>query len=179
MQFALTDLRRQSASRIIGLVLAVAAMVILAAHAFEVIGGYNPCPLCLQQRYAYYAAIPGLGIALYLLHIGFKPLALGMLLAVSVAFLANAGLGAYQAGAEWKFWDPPQSCAAPATLPTLQLDGKGLGRVPVSCGVASWRFFGLSFAGWNTVASLALAAGAAAAAASTRHAAWPGGGMQR
>ena len=179
MQLALTDLRRQSASRIAGLVLAVAVAVILAAHAFEVIGGYIPCPLCLQQRYAYYAAIPALGIALYLLRAGLKPFALGMLIAVSAAFLANAGLGAYQAGAEWKFWDPPQSCAAPATLPTLQLDAKGLGRMPVSCGVASWRLLGLSFAGWNAVASLALAAGAAAAAASTYHTAWPRSGMQR
>jgi len=179
MLLAIMDLRRLSSSRITGHVLAVAVTVILAAHAFEVIGGYIPCPLCLQQRYAYYAAIPGLGIALYLLHAGLERLALGVLLAVSVAFLANAGLGAYQAGAEWKFWDPPQSCAAPATLPTLQLDAKGLGRVPVSCGVASWRFFGLSFAGWNAVASLALAAGAAAAAATARSKARPDGGMQR
>lgn len=179
MQLALSDLRRQSASRIAGLVLAVAAMVILAAHAFEAIGGYIPCPLCLQQRYAYYAAIPGIGMALYLLHVGRTHFALAILLAASVAFLANAGLGVYQAGAEWKFWDPPQSCAAPATLPTLQLDAKGLGRVPVSCGVASWRFLGLSFAGWNAVASLALAAGAAAAAASAHRPAWPGGGVQR
>lgn len=179
MQLAFTDLRRPSASRLTGLLLAVAVAVILAAHAFEVIGGYIPCPLCLQQRYAYYAAIPGLGLALYLLRAELKPLALGMLLAVSAAFLANAGLGAYQAGAEWKFWDPPQSCAAPATLPTLQLDAKALARTPVSCGVASWRLLGLSFAGWNAVASLALAAGAATAAASTYHRAWPGNGMKQ
>jgi disulfide bond formation protein DsbB len=32
--------------------------------------------------------------------------------------------------------------------------------VPAGCGVASWRFLGLSFAGWNAVASAAVAAGA-------------------
>ncbi|PZN12832.1 MAG: disulfide bond formation protein B, partial [Proteobacteria bacterium] len=36
----------------------VAAAIILAALGFEYIGGYRPCPLCLQQRYAYYAGRP-------------------------------------------------------------------------------------------------------------------------
>ena len=49
-----------------------------------------------------------------------------------------------------------------------QLDAKGLNRRPVSCGVASWRFLGLSFAGWNIVASAALALGSMAAAAAIR-----------
>ena len=83
---------------------------------------------------------------------------------MAVAFLANAGLGTYQAGAEWKFWDPPASCAAPTTLPSFDLKNDSFNRIPVSCGVASWRFLGLSFAGWNVVASVLLAAGAATAA---------------
>ncbi len=83
---------------------------------------------------------------------------------VAVAFFVNAGLGTYQAGAEWKFWDPPASCAAPATLPSFDLKNDTFDRIPVSCGVASWRFLGLSFAGWNAVASVLLAAGAAMAA---------------
>ena len=40
--------------------LLTAVAVILAALAFEHIGGYTPCPLCLQQRYAYYAGLPAL-----------------------------------------------------------------------------------------------------------------------
>jgi disulfide bond formation protein DsbB len=84
---------------------------------------------------------------------------------VAVAFLGNAGLGVYQAGAEWKFWDPPASCAAPTTLPSFDLkQDTTFDRIPVSCGVASWRLLGLSFAGWNAVASVLLAAGAAMAA---------------
>ena len=81
-----------------------------------------------------------------------------------VAFLANTGLGIYQAGAEWKFWEPPASCAAPSTLPSFDLKEGSFDRIPASCGVASWRFLGLSFAGWNVVASTLLAAGAAMAA---------------
>lgn len=146
-------------------VLAGTGAVILAALAFEHLGGYTPCPLCLQQRYAYYFAIPALAAALALAAVGRPRAAAGMFLAVAIAFVANAGLGVYQAGAEWKFWEPPASCAAPATLPSLDLKGQTFDRIPVSCGVASWRFLGLSFAGWNVVMSVLLAAGAAAAGA--------------
>lgn len=159
---AVSDLLRSPASRTGALVLIGAVVVILAALGFEHIGGYMPCPLCLQQRYAYYLAIPALLGALAGTR---RPgAAAAIFLLVVVAFFVNAGLGTYQAGAEWKFWDPPASCAAPTTLPSFDLKNDTFDRIPVSCGVASWRFLGLSFAGWNAVASVLLAAGAAMAA---------------
>lgn len=164
MQYMLSDLQRTPASRVGGLVLLAAIAVITTALGFEHIGGYDPCPLCLQQRYAYYAGIPALLAALMLLTAGRNNVAAVILLMVAVAFLANAGLGVYQAGAEWKWWEPPATCAAPSTLPSFTKLPGNFDRVPVSCGVASWRFLGLSFAGWNVVASALLAAGAAAAA---------------
>jgi disulfide bond formation protein DsbB len=154
------DLRRLSAGAIAGLVLLVAAAVILAALAFEHIGGYTPCPLCLQQRYAYYLGIPALAGAVALLRLSHPKAAAAILAAVGLAFVVNAGLGVYQAGAEWKFWDPPATCATPAELPTFDVKSMNLDRVPAACGVASWRFLGLSFAGWNAIASAGLAAGA-------------------
>ena len=164
MLHVMSGLLQPSAYRMGGLVLIGAVAVILAALGFEHIAGYMPCPLCLQQRYAYYFAIPALIAALVLLGSGRRIGAAVIFLAVAVAFLGNAGLGAYQAGAEWEFWDPPASCAAPATLPSFDLKNDSFNRIPVSCGVASWRFLGLSFAGWNVVASALLAAGAATAA---------------
>ena len=160
----ISGLPRMSAYRLGGLVLIGAIAVILSALSFEHIGGYMPCPLCLQQRYAYYFAIPALLGALVLLASGRRIGAAVIFVAVAIAFLANAGLGTYQAGAEWKFWDPPASCAAPSTLPSFDLKHDNFNRIPVSCGIASWRFLGLSFAGWNAVASVLLAAGAATAA---------------
>jgi disulfide bond formation protein DsbB len=164
MQHVMSGLLQPSAYRTGGLVLIGAAAVILAALGFEHIAGYMPCPLCLQQRYAYYFAIPALLASLLLLWSGRRIGAAVIFVAVAVAFLGNAGLGAYQAGAEWKFWDPPASCAAPAMLPSFDLKNDSFNRIPVSCGVASWRLLGLSFAGWNVVASVLLAAGAATAA---------------
>jgi disulfide bond formation protein DsbB len=159
-----SDLRRLSASAVAGIALLFAAAVILAALAFEHIGGYTPCPLCLQQRYSYYLGIPALAAALVLLRLSHRNAAAAILAAVGVAFLVNAGLAVYQAGAEWRFWDPPATCATPTQLPTFDVKSMNLDRVPASCGVASWRFLGLSFAGWNAVASAGLAAGAALAA---------------
>ena len=101
------------AYRIGGTALVIATSVILAALAFEYIGGYAPCPLCLMQRWAYYAAIPVLFIAMALSAEGPR-IAAFLYVAVALAFLANAGLGVYHAGVEWKFWPGPETCAAAA-----------------------------------------------------------------
>ena len=40
------------------IVFSIAFATILLAHIFERYGGYAPCPLCLQERYAYYFGVP-------------------------------------------------------------------------------------------------------------------------
>jgi disulfide bond formation protein DsbB len=156
------DLRQASADAIGVLLIAVATAVILAALAFEHVGGYTPCALCLQQRYAYYGGIPALAGALALLHARNARAAAAVFLLVGAGFAINAGLGVYQAGAEWKLWEIP-SCGAAGGMPRFDLDNLDLHKAPI-CGVANWRFLGLSFAGWNVVVSALLAAGALAAA---------------
>jgi disulfide bond formation protein DsbB len=139
--------------------------VILAALGYEHIGGYVPCPLCLQQRYAYYGGIPALAAALILLRAGHTLPAAVIFGLVGAAFVVNAGLGIYQAGAEWKLWEL-SSCSASGALPEFDINKLDVGRAPV-CGVANWRFLGLSFAGWNAVVSAALALGAFSAVLKT------------
>ncbi|HAH66069.1 MAG TPA: disulfide bond formation protein B, partial [Rhizobiales bacterium] len=39
------------------IVLVIAAATILTALGFQHLGGYAPCPLCLEERYAYYFAV--------------------------------------------------------------------------------------------------------------------------
>jgi disulfide bond formation protein DsbB len=157
------ELRDPSATALVALVLAAAVVTILAALGFQHLGGYDPCLLCLQQRYAYYLGIPAMAAALGLLLQGHAKIAGGILLLVGVGFLVNAGLGVYQAGAEWKLWDPPSTCAMATELPAFDTKSFTMDRVPALCGVASWRFLGLSFAGWNAVISAGLAAGACTA----------------
>jgi len=161
---------RSPAYRIGALVLFAAAAVILTALAFEHFGGYTPCPLCLQERWAYYASIPALFVALVLLSAGRTNAATVVFGLVALAFLANAGLGTYHAGAEWKFWPGPDTCGGSQPIST----GAGglfkdlaTTRV-IRCDEAPWHFLGLSFAGWNAVASAWLALVAAHGASRRR-----------
>lgn len=151
--------------------LLAAAAIILLALAFEYIGGYKPCPLCLQQRYAYYAGIPLLFLALIVLSTGRTGLAAAIFAVVGLAFLANAGLAAYHAGVEWKLWEGPQTCQS-ALEPLGARTGGLLKQLEqetfVRCDEAAWRFAGLSFAGWNAVLSALLALGCFRAATANR-----------
>jgi disulfide bond formation protein DsbB len=118
-----------------------------------------------MQRYAYYASIPLLFIAMAL--VSEKPRVAALIFfVVALAFLANAGLGVYHAGVEWKFWPGPDTCGTAQALPTSASDllsGLDQTRV-VRCDEAAWTFAGLSLAGWNVIASLLAFAGAIKAA---------------
>jgi disulfide bond formation protein DsbB len=163
---------RSASYRMGALVLFTATAVILTALAFEHFGGYVPCPLCLQERYAYYAGVPALFLALVLLSAGHTRAAAAVFLAVALGFLANAVLGGYHAGVEWKFWPGPDTCAATAQPLSTGAGGffKDLATTRViRCDEAPWHLLGLSFAGWNVIASLLLAAGAAISASKARH----------
>ncbi len=152
---------RDPAYRFGAATLFAATGIILTALAFEYLGGYKPCPLCLEQRYAYYAGIPILFLALVLLSAGQGRLAAVLFIVVGLGFLANAGLSTYHAGVEWKLWAGPETCSG-ALEPLGAAKGGILKRLEterfIRCDEASWRLAGLSFAGWNAVLSLMLAA---------------------
>ena len=143
---------------------AVAAATIAGAWFFQLVLDIVPCPMCLEQRWAYYGIIP---LAI-LIAIGTKAgaprgvLLFGLAL-IALAALGNAGYGAYHAGVEWKFWPGPSSCTG---NPTLNLGGGSLldqlDKVKVvPCDVVQWRFLGISLAGYNALISLLMAALAA------------------
>ncbi len=148
---------RANAYRLGGLALLISVGIILTALGFEYLGGYAPCPLCLMQRYAFYAGIPLTFLAMALIAERARLAAL-LFFIVALAYLANAGLATYHAGVEWHFWPGPDTCATAQALPTNPADLlKGLEEARVvRCDEATWRLFGLSFAGWNVLISLAL-----------------------
>jgi disulfide bond formation protein DsbB len=171
MPLAVSDPTSHSAYRPGALALIVTVATIVAALGFEHLGGYLPCPLCLEQRYAYYAGVPVLFAALVVLSAGHRRTAALLFALVALAFLANAGLGVYHAGAEWRFWPGPDSCAGAQEITTSA--GGLLDVLPntnvIRCDEAAWRFAGISLAGWNVVVSIAVAAlSLRAAAASIR-----------
>ncbi|WP_181704570.1 disulfide bond formation protein B [Chthonobacter rhizosphaerae] len=144
---------------------AVGLAAIAAAWGFQLIGGYVPCKLCYQQRIPYYVGLPLLLVA-FLLRRRAPALARVAAGLGGLAFLVGAALGGYQAGAEWGFWPGPSDCGG-GTGPTTNA-GDLLSQMRatrlVSCTEASWRLLGLSFAGWNMVASGFVAVAALAGA---------------
>ena len=141
--------------------LLAAAGMLATAHAFQTFGGYAPCTLCLRQREVYWVAA---GIATAFMVVVRLPggprwrEASCWLLAL--VFLVGAGVAAYHAGAEWKFWPGPTTCASSgggvsADAIAALLDGARIR--PPACDEAAWVFAGLSMAGWNVLVSLVLA----------------------
>ena len=140
------------------LALLVATAVILTALGYQYIGGLEPCDLCFLERYAYYISIPVLFLSLVATSGGHPAWAAVGFALVSLAFLANAGLGAYHAGAEWGFWPGPTTCSgglAKLDSPADLLRGLTTVHV-VRCDQASWWFLGVSMAGWNALFSAGL-----------------------
>ena len=146
------------------LVAACGAATILGAYFFQYVLGLRPCPLCLEQRIAYYVSIP---LAIVVAVAAGRDAPRGVVAAglgvIALAMLFNSGFALFHAGVEWKWWPGPQECSGPLT--DLSADGDLLSSLTnltiVRCDEAAWRFLGLSLAGYNVLISLTLAAIAA------------------
>src|SRR3984957_7759029 len=145
-------------------VTALAAGTLAGAWYFQLVLDIRPCPLCLEQRYAYYLAIPlGALTALAAARHAPRAVLLAGLVLLALAALGNAGLGTYHAGVEWGFWQGPTDCTGP--VGNLGSAGDLLKRLDtvkvIRCDEVQWRFLGLSLAGYNVLISLLMAAIAA------------------
>ena len=142
-------------------VLVIAAATIAGAWYFQLVLGLQPCPMCLQERYAYYLAVPLAALVAVAagLHAP-RGLLIGGLVILALATLANAVFGAYHAGVEWKFWAGPTDCTGP--VGNLGSAGSLLDRLDsvkvVMCDEIQWSFLGISLAGYNALISLLMAA---------------------
>jgi disulfide bond formation protein DsbB len=140
---------------------AVAAATLAGAWFFQLVLDIRPCPLCLEQRYAYYLMIPlAVLVAIAAAKDAPRGLVVTGLMLLALAALANAVLGGYHAGVEWKFWQGPTDCSGPVV--DLGKAGSLLERLDtvkvIRCDEVQWRFLGLSLAGYNVLISLAMAA---------------------
>jgi disulfide bond formation protein DsbB len=142
-------------------IVAVAAATLAGAWFFQLVLDILPCPLCLEQRYAYYLAVPlGVLVAIAAARDAPRPLLVAGLVLLAAAALWNAGLGGYHAGVEWGFWQGPTDCTGP--IVDLGKAGGLLARLDsvkvIRCDEVQWRFLGISLAGYNVLISLLMAA---------------------
>ncbi|MDI1363641.1 MAG: disulfide bond formation protein B [bacterium] len=141
--------------------LLVSAAMLATAHAFETFGKLYPCTLCLEQREVYWVAGT---VALVALVARRTPWAARLRkpfdLLLAAIFLYGAGLAAYHAGVEWKWWPGPTTCSGGGGAASSDLVAmlKGDKIKPPACDKAAWIFLGISMAGWNALVSLGLAA---------------------
>jgi len=142
-----------------GIMISLGSFGILATvFAFEHLMGLAPCPLCLNQRIAFYLAVP-LGLLAALSATKKPSLSTISFIALTLIFITNSAYGGYHAGIEWGYWPGPASCAG-NTFEVTNIEELILSLengAPPSCSEAPWRLFGLSLAGYNMLASLGLA----------------------
>ncbi|EJM99241.1 disulfide bond formation protein B [Phyllobacterium sp. YR531] len=138
------------------------AMIVTVGSAlgFQYIGGYLPCKLCLEQRYPYYAGIPLMVLAVASSTLKWPAGLTRLLLALGgLLMLIGLGLAIFHSGVEWKFWAGPTDCTAVAMSITTDAGSllSDMNAVhPPACDTAALRVLGLSFAGWNAIASFVL-----------------------
>ncbi|MET0710236.1 MAG: disulfide bond formation protein B [Tardiphaga sp.] len=139
----------------------VAAATLAGAWFFQLVLDILPCPLCLEQRYAYYAAVPLAAlVAIAAAKRAPRAALVGGLALLALLALGNAALGGYHAGVEWGFWPGPNDCSGPVV--SLGSAGSLLQRLDtvkvIRCDEVQFRFLGISLAGYNVLISLLMAA---------------------
>ncbi|HKT17615.1 MAG TPA: disulfide bond formation protein B [Stellaceae bacterium] len=143
-------------SRSAGTILLLASVAVIGtALLSQYVGGLQPCELCLYERWPYYAVI-----VLCLLALLSRAPRLHRLVfrLCALIFVASALLGLYHVGIEHHWIAGPSSCtgglAKAGSVEALQHALEN--REPVQCDVPQWSYRGVTMAGLNLAASLAL-----------------------
>lgn len=131
------------------------AAMLLAAFAFQYVGGLAPCAMCLWQRWPHAAAV-ALGA------LGAVLPAAGLAILGGLTMLGNAGIALYHTGVERDWWQGPASCSGGggdlSSMDMADLLNPDAGGGIVMCDEVAWEMLGLSMASWNGLVCLALAA---------------------
>jgi len=138
------------------LILAASAAVLGGALLFEHVGELPPCTLCLYERWPYKVAI---ALSLIALMAGERPATRWVVVLCAGLFAAGAVLAFYHVGVEQHWFAGPSACTGTdAAADSVEaLKAQIMGKKPVRCDEVPWALFGVSLAGWNLLASAALA----------------------
>jgi len=140
-----------------------AAGLLIAVFAMQYIGGLAPCSLCLTQRWPHSVAL-ALGL-IALMPITAAPARRLLLALIALSFAVTAGIGAYHAGVEYGWFAVPTACSGMISGNTVEeLKRQLMAQPVVRCDEVAWSLFGVSLAGYNFLASSALALFCATAA---------------
>jgi disulfide bond formation protein DsbB len=118
-------------------------------------GGLAACELCLKERWPWTAAI---AVAFVATTAGSRRGLPRVALLLGLVFAVSGALAFYHVGVEQHWFRGPSACTAPANAAdTLEaLKAQLLHQRPVLCDQVAWSLWGVSLAGWNLLASLAM-----------------------
>jgi len=149
------------------LVFLASGSMLAIAWGFQLIGGLQPCVLCLYQRAPYWIALVAAALAIMAArHIGARGLAVFAILCAAV-FLSGAGIAGFHVGVEAGWWQGLAACGGGVSDAGLSIDElreKMFATPIVRCDEVAWSLFGLSMAGWNFLASIVFATASTGAA---------------
>ena len=155
MRTEVAETRPNAAALAAGTIEAIGAATLGGAWFFEYVLGIKPCPMCLEQRYAYYLVIVLGAVMAFAAPRLPRAVAIAALAILALAAFGNSIFGAFHAGVEWGFWQGPATCTGPIT--DLGSAGSLLQRLDtvkvIRCDEVQWRFLGLSLAGYNFLIS--------------------------
>ena len=135
-----------------GLLGLASAACLATAFWFQYVAGLEPCPLCIDQRWAHGASIAVAAASVAVMTPGRAPI---MLAALALAFLAGTAIAAWHVMVEWH-WVASPGCSPPE-FGDMSIDSF-LSIEVVRCDEVAWSMAGVSMAGWNAIASFMLAA---------------------
>lgn len=126
------------------------AGLLAGAFVFQYLG-FEPCKMCIWQRYPHAAAV-GIGALALLFPV------VWLFLAGAVAAATTAAIGFYHAGVEQGWWQGPSTCSTGAIdgMSADALLDQIMTAPLVRCDEIPWALFGVSMAGWNAILSTAL-----------------------
>jgi len=133
--------------------------VLSAAYSAQYVGGLRPCILCLYSRIPWFIAGALMLVTILMNFSG--PGRRGILFLTGLALLVGAGISGYHVGVEQGYFQPPSACSAtemPANLE--QLKALLQTAAPPRCDEIPWEMYGISLAGYNVIASFAMAVAA-------------------
>jgi len=140
------------------------AGALASAFTFQALG-FEPCQLCVWQRWPFAALIVLAAVAVPFR--GTRAITAALLVVGALAMFGNSGLAFYHTGVEQHWWSNVFDCSGGATAgagSAADLSAMLLAHDFVPCDKIPWELFGISIAGYNVLASAVLGVFAAVTA---------------
>ena len=126
-------------------------LILSSVHLLEIFG-FEPCDLCLKQRWPWYISL----VLAIVPNFIFQHKNSIFLLLISLLLFLGAVFAGWHAGIEWNLWEGPKTCVTQTIDYSNNLLEKLKSTSPApQCNQASFRVLGLSLAGYNFLISFA------------------------